>query len=238
MIEILCFSFLVMLASTVVGVLVGIMILGLFRIYGRLPGKVALSLKMMTLGPPLVLAMVGLVVSLDSFIWMIFYYVFAGLLACFGGVLAYRDKGRDHSDRGVGLCLMIAAALPFIWIGSDALNTYFGPGTFSFSVQNYSAPEIVLKQVQVDDQVIFTGEHWFKCLQATSSCSMEHAGSLSVKADLSRWPRKIKLFIHDTKLQKEGWEEVSLPFSGNHSFYPFSIVYDSEGFRYDDQSYP
>lgn len=220
----LCFSFVTMLVSTVVGVLAGRMILRLFRIYDRLPEKIALSLKIMTLGPPLVLTVLGLIVSLDYFIWMIFYYIFAGLLACSGCVLVYRDQSQDYSDRQVGLCLAIAATLPFIWVGSDALVMYLGPGTFSFHIENHSGPEIAWKEVQVDGQVVFTGEHRSK--------------RLLLKRDLSRWPRTIKLLVYDGKLQKEVRASVSLPFSNKHALSPFYIVYKEGGFHYDDRPYP
>lgn len=235
----LYFSFILILRMVMAGFLLGPLIVGLFRLYDRLPRRVALSLKLLTLGPPLVLGMAGLVASFKFLSLAAFFYVFSGLFVYCGLKIIYDRLGRPLIKQLVGSGLLVTAALPFILVGLGALVIPLQSETFSFYVQNYSDHEIIVKEVQIDEQMVFTGVRRLECCLERSLATMPsnpEVCGLFLKADFPRWPKKIRLLAFDSKLQKEVRGEVRLPYTIKHSspYCSFNIVYRPEGFSYEN----
>lgn len=148
-------SAIVMLALSLPGFLLGSIIMGLFHVYDRLPRKAALTLKFLSLVPPLVLSLIGLAVSFKFFPVTVFIYVFSGLSAWFGRAFIYGQSESLFRDRLIGIGLLVTSALPFALIALHAFSSVLGGGWYSFYIHNHGAHEIVMKEIQVDRQVIW-----------------------------------------------------------------------------------
>lgn len=223
--QMLCFLAAIAAVLALVGFTAGLILMSLLRIYERLSEKATLLLKCLTLGPPLFLALIGLFTSLQFLPESIILYVFSGLLAGLGWKLFPSHLDGSLIKKPIGEGLLVAAALPFMVVGLVGVSGAVGAGTYSFDIRNHTDQEIVLKEIQVNGKMISTDEHRLP--------GQSDRGTV-LKADFWRKPSKIRLFVYDAKLGKDIWWEVKLPNYPKHSVCPFDIVYEADGFQYED----
>lgn len=218
--------------SAVGGLLGGLMLLGLSHSSDRLFEKTGVPLKYQALVPPLIMTLVGLFTSLVFIPYALILYGFAILLLCIGREYFF---GRHILKQLIGVILLGPVTIPFMMITLYVYTDALGPGWYSFYIHNHGDHEIVVKEVQVDGQEFFSGERGRDrgsevTLPPDLKTWADHWG-----AEFSRWPEKITLRVYDSGLQKEIQGEVSLPRSEKNSVCGFDIVYEPEGFRYDDR---
>lgn len=242
-----------------IGFLAGLMLMGLMRLYDRLPEKKGDLLRALTLLPPIFLAVVGLVFSI--FVPLALPgLVIAGLVGLCGWRLTSSgERARPKplpaaalpppasgamrrlaaaffTKKTIGGALVTSAVTPYVLIGLTfiivSMAMTFESRTYSFKIHNYGGHEIIVKEARVGKETVFKGEQRLAGRQAFS-----HGKEMPLQVEAKRRvkPGKIKLLVYDTKLENETWQQVDLPVSDYPGQYPcpFDIVYDQGGFKYE-----
>lgn len=221
-------------ALVAAGFLAGAALSLLFALYDRLPAQAAQALKILTVGPPLLLVLIGLPASLVLMPGIFIWYMLAGLLAESGRHLVFSCADPSFIKKLTGTGLMGAAAAPFM-IGGLFVAAFTFTIPYSFKIKNYSGHEIVLKEVRVGRKTIFAGERKLAA-RPEGSARSSRDWSTGLSWDFFRKPGKITLILYDAKLGQEVRGEVRLPDSPKHGpdGCPFDIVYGPDGFEYED----
>lgn len=209
------------------------LLMRLFRLYNRLPGRKPPILKFATLAPPLILSAIGLGHSAGhSPGFMIGYIVFILVATIFPWAL-FPFIESPFKKTLIKNALLVAAVLPF---ALDGANVLFGPlesRNYHFSINNHSGHEIILYEFQVDKKVLYDGHSNLLGHPEPSSTNPTPWRS-HLRADLIN-PKKISLQIYDTVLGKPVRGELELTKDPNMEICGYSIVYGPNGFGHEPE---
>lgn len=158
MAQIAHFLIILLVLGVVAGSLMGLPLMVMSHLCDRLSEKTSLPLKYQALFPPLFLALVDLLTSLDFIPYVIFLYGFVVLLLCLGRALIFGRLNWNSLNQLMGSCLLCTIALPFALIALYAFGSALGLGYYSFAIHTRSGHEIILMKVEANQRVIFSGE--------------------------------------------------------------------------------